>query len=192
MKLVCLVFVVVLLSCATGVKKERNSETLDSLSPDSRTIDVDCMEDSIVKFFVEKGKTTVLLEEARLKPDILFSSGYSDSSSFTTYQFLISGNRFEFTDTIFQRNMSSTTIRSVHVNGKQLDICRVKNDMFPLDSMDMHIVYSESEFYTFKNNPYYLVVISHPMNWVGTMTQYSFFQVINRKANSVSEFIRKS
>ena len=86
-----------------------------------------------------------------------------------------------------------------HLNNREIFFNNQKIKRYPygnldgisIDSMDMNIDYTESGFYTFENDPSYLLVLSKPMNWVGTMTRYSFFQLISLKQNNVIEFIRE-
>ena len=42
-----------------------------------------------------------------------------------------------------------------------------------------------------KNNDNIVIIKNTPMNWVGRMTNFSFFQLINLKEKTVVEFIRE-
>jgi hypothetical protein len=145
-------------------------------------------EDSLAKMIIYNGISAVNDKELISEPDIKFNSGYTDDLSFTVYQFSYKENAIHFIDTMYEK--SNLDKRDLYLNNIRLNVCKMKDGTFDLDSMDMHIVYSESEFYVFENNPFYFLVISHPMNWVGTMTSFSFYQLINSKEKTVTEFIR--
>lgn len=183
-----------LVCCNTSDKKYDNHETIHSL-PDSSKTGVskifDCSDDSLANVLLKKGKDSLLVQEFIPEPAISFSSDYSDDYSFTKYSFSYKGNKLAFIDTVFEKNRSKTNKRSIYINDLPLNVCGIKNKSFAVDSMEMHIIYTESEIYTFKNNPSYLLVVSHPMNWVGLMTRFSFFQLIDIKERKVIEFIRE-
>ncbi len=159
------------------------------VSPNNKVAEVLCKEEPLVKTLISNQK--IALEGCDLigEPDIKYTSGYTDNFSFTQYQLSYKENTFEFDDTVFEK--SKVNKRNTYLNKKLLNVCNIKNNTFDLDLMEVHIVYSESEIYAFKNNPFYLLVISHPMNWVGTMSRFSFFQLINLKEKTVVEFIRE-
>lgn len=185
-----LIFVGLFACCTSNVNREVVS-TISNLTPVSRNnkvAEVPCKEDSLVKILLNNGIKAVKGGELISEPDIKYTSGYSDDFSFTHYQFSYNENSIEFVDTVYEK--SKVDKRNLYLNNKPLNVCCIKNNTFDLDSMEVHIDYTESEIYTFKNNPFYLLVVSHPMNWVGTMTRFSFFQLINSKENTVVEFIR--
>jgi hypothetical protein len=189
------VFVILFVSCGTNVKKEVDDKTNKTISDSSKYhIDesiYDCMEDSLVKKVLKNGRKDMQVRELIPKPNISFSSGYSDNFSFTQYRFSYKGNNLEFVDTAYEKNRGKIDKRNTYLDGVRLDVCSIKNNTFVVDSVEMNIVYTESEIYTFVNNPSCLLIVSHPMNWVGTMTRFSFFQLINSKQKTVIEFIRE-
>jgi len=186
-----LIFVGLFVCCTSNVKKDVDSKTsnLPSASPRYKADNVPCKEDSLVKMLLNNGIKAVQGGELISEPDIKFTSGYSDDFSFTNYQLSYKENTIEFVDTVFEN--SKVDKRNLYLNNMRLNVCNVKNNAFALDSMEMHVVYTESDFYAFKNNPAYLLVVSKPMNWVGTMTRFSFYQLVNLKEKSVIEFIRE-
>ena len=186
-----LIFVGLFACCTSNVNKEIDSTTgnLTSVSPSNKVTEVPCKEDSLVKTLLNNGIKAVKGGELISEPDIKFTSGYSDDFSFTHYQLSYKENTIEFVDTVYEK--SKVDKRNLYLNNMLLNVCNINNNTFDLDSMEVHIVYTESEIYAFKNNPFYLLVVSHPMNWVGTMTRFSFFQLINSKEKTVVEFIRE-
>lgn len=169
-----------------GVDSKKNN--LISVSPSNKLSKVPCKEDLLVKTLLNNGIKAVKSGDLISEPEIKFISGYSDDFSFTNYQLSYKENTIDFVDTVYEK--TKVDKRNLYLNNMPLNDCNIKNNIFDLDSMEVHIVYTESEFYTFKNNPVYLLVVSHPMNWVGAMTRFSFFQLINTKEKIVVEFIR--
>ncbi len=186
-----LIFVGLFICCTSNVKKDVDSKTYNLIpaSPRNNVDEVLCMEDSLVKILLKNGVMGLQGVELIYDPDIKFTSGYSDDFLFTHYQLSYKKNNIEFIDTVYQR--SKVDKRNLYLNKKRLNVCKIKNNLFNLDSMEMHVVYTESEIYTFRNNPFYLLIVSHPMNWVGRMSSFSFFQLINSKEKTVTEFVRE-
>jgi hypothetical protein len=186
-----LIFVGLFICCTSNVKKDVDSKTnnLIPASPRNNVDEVLCMEDSLVKILLKNGVMGLQGVELIEEPDIKFTWGYSDDFSFTHYQLSFKENNIEFIDTVYEK--SKVDKRNLYLNNKRLNVCKIKNNGFNLDSMEVHVVYTESEIYTFRNNPFYLLIVSHPMNWVGRMTSFSFFQLINSKEKIVTEFVRE-
>jgi hypothetical protein len=148
-----------------------------------------CSEDSLVKVLLKNGVKTLHGVELINDPDIKFNSGYSDDFSFTRYQLSYKEVNIDFIDTVYQKG--NVEKRNLYLNKKRLSVCNIKSNAFNLDSMEVHVVYTESEIYAFRNNPFYFLIVSHPMNWVGRMTSFSLFQLINLKEKIVVEFVRE-
>lgn len=187
-----LIFIVLFVCCISNAKKRVESKTSDYTfsSPSYEVAEVTCKEDSFVKVLLNNGIKTVkdrmlLISENNIK----YTSGYSNDFSFAHYKLSYKENTIEFVDTIYEKRKIDK--RNLYLNKMQLNVCKIKNNVFDIDSMELHVVYTESEIYTFENSPSYLLVVSHPMNWVGTMTRFSFFQLINLKEKTVVEFIKE-
>ena len=188
-KQISLIFVGLFVSCTPNVKEEIDDATsnLTSVSQTYNVAEVPCKDDSLVKVLFNNGLKSVKGEKLISEPDIKYTSGYSDDFSFTNYQLSFKENIIEFIDTIYEK--SKIDKRNFYLNNRRLNVCKIRNTAFDLDSMEMHVVYTESEIYSFKNNPFYILVVSHPMNWVGTMTRFSLFQMINLRDKTIFEFI---
>ncbi|HMQ70832.1 MAG TPA: hypothetical protein PKC58_17785 [Ignavibacteria bacterium] len=186
-----LIFIGLFVCCTSNVTKDVDSKAsnLISATPRNNVDEVLCAEDSLVKVLLKNGVETLQGGELINDPDIKFTSGYSDDFSFTRYQLSYKEINIDFIDTVYEK--SKVDKRNLYLNNKRLNVCNIKSDAFNLDSMEVHVVYTESEIYAFRNNPFYLLIVSHPMNWVGRMTSFSFFQLINLKEKTVVEFIRE-
>lgn len=192
--LLILILLSFIVCCRTNEKKEASQKNIDSLSDSSKYgvgENVNCSADSLVKLLLKNGIDSLFVREFTPEPNISFSSDYSDDFSFTKYSFSYNGNNLVFIDTVYEKSRSKIDERNIYLNDLRLNVCDIKSKSFDVDSMEIHIVYTESEIYTFKNNPSYLLVVSHPMNWVGQMMRFSFFQLINIKERQVIEFIRE-
>jgi hypothetical protein len=184
-----LIFIGLFVCCTSNVTKDVDSKSSDfmSASPRSNVDEVHCSEDSLVKILLKNGVRALQGGELIDEPEIKFISGYSDDFSFTRYQFSYKEISIDFIDTVYEK--SKVDKRDLYLNDKRLNVCNIKSNAFNLDSMEVHVVYTESEIYAFRNNPFYLLIVSHPMNWVGRMTRFSFFQLINLKEKTVVEFV---
>jgi len=67
----------------------------------------------------------------------------------------------------------------------------LQNSKFNIDSMDLVLDLNLLEICYLKNNDNIVIIKTTPMNWVGRMTSFSFFQLINLKEKTVVEFIRE-
>lgn len=186
-----LIFIGLFICCTFNVKKDFNSKASDLASnpPRSNEDKILCNEDSLVKILLKNGIRALQGVELIDKPDIKFTSGYSDNFSFTRYQLSYKEINIDFIDTVYEK--SKVDKRNLYLNDKPLNVCNIKSNDFNLDSMEVHVVYTESEIYASRSNPFYLLIVSHPMNWVGRMTSFSFFQLINLKERTVVEFVRE-
>jgi hypothetical protein len=146
--------------------------------------------DSIAQLFVKqfKRESRNIYSNERDKSEINFSfeSGYSDVSSYKKYMFFYKGSSIALIDTSYNIGTSKSITQ---VNGLDLNICNINNKDFVIDSMEMSIDYSNSDVYVFNHDTSYLLVVSKSDNWVGNMTRFSFFQLINVKENLVIQFI---
>ena len=156
-------------------------------SNQNKTIQLAFSDDSLLNILLKSGKNGVLLEDISLKINRSYSSGYNKKYSFTNYEFVFNENKIEFIDTLYTKTGESKP--SIFLDKKFLIIFPVTNKEIEIKSADLQLIYSESEVYTIKDEPEYLLVISHPMNWVGTMTRYSFFQLLNLKEGIVYEYV---
>ena len=156
-------------------------------SNQNKTIQLAFSDDSLLNILLKSGKNGVLLEDISLKINRSYSSGYNKKYSFTNYEFVFNENKIEFIDTLYTKTGESKP--SIFLDKKLLIIFPVTNKEIEIKSADLQLIYSESEVYTIKDEPEYLLVISHPMNWVGTMTRYSFFQLLNLKEGIVYEYV---
>jgi len=77
------------------------------------------------------------------------------------------------------------------INNEPLKKYTMKNSEFNIDSMELVIDLNELNICYLKNNSNIIIIASKPMNWVGRMTRFSFFQLINSKEKTVFEFIRE-
>lgn len=113
--------------------------------------------------------------------------------SFTdTIEFSDEKNQIFFEkDTITYKTNSKGIKELVYINNKVLMKYRVKNSEFNIDSMELVVDLNELDICYIKDNPSIIIIKSNPMNWVGTMTRYSFFQLINSKEKTLVEFIKK-
>jgi hypothetical protein len=159
-----------------------------SISQASNGTRNECLEDSVVQVILAQGIKALNVRKLFPEPVVHFNSGYTDDLSFTQYHFILNGIKFEFNDTVHEKNSGNITERAVLIDGAEAIRCSFDNE-FAIDSIQMHIDYSESEVYCFDNIASYLLVVSHPMNWTGLMTKYSFFQLIGIKERAVAEFI---
>lgn len=94
-------------------------------------------------------------------------------------------------DTITYKTNSKGIKELVYINNKALMKYSVKNSEYNIDSMELVVDLNELDICYIKENPNIIIIKSKPMNWVGTMTRYSFFQLINSKEKTLVEFIRK-
>lgn len=94
-------------------------------------------------------------------------------------------------DTITYKTNAEGRKELISVNGKVLTKYRLKDSEFNIDSMVLVVDPNELDIYYAKDNPNIIIIKSKPMNWVGTMTKFSFLQFINSKEKTVVEFIRE-
>ena len=66
------------------------------------------------------------------------------------------------------------------------------DSIFNIDSMDLVLDLNLLEICYLKNNDNIIIIKTTPMNWVGRMTRFSFFQLINSKEKTVVEFIKEN
>jgi hypothetical protein len=177
------------LFCCCNSSKNSKVDTIINtpVSSYKTAIKIPCIEDSIVKTLLNNGSIADKGWNLISDPKIENSSGYSNEFSFTHYQLYFKGNSYAFVDTFFEKNKMNK--QNFYLNKKPLNVCNVKNNTFNLDSMEMQIDYKEALFYDVKNNSSYLLIKSIPMNWVGSMSKFSFFQLIYLKENLVFQFI---
>jgi hypothetical protein len=145
----------------------------------------DSLGETLFNYIFKKGLKGNQLSQIQPKPNIEFSSGETGLVSFYKYE-------FEYNDVKYKLIARHQAIadRSVYLNKVKAKI--IRNDKnFNIDSLNLNIDYTESDMYAFKNHPEYLLIVSKPMNWTGTMTNYSFFQLISLKQNDVMEFINQ-
>jgi hypothetical protein len=76
-------------------------------------------------------------------------------------------------------------------NNKYLRKYTLQDSIFNIDSMDLVLNLNLLEICYLKNNENIVIIKTTPMNWVGKMTRFSFFQLINSKEKTVVEFIRE-
>lgn len=145
----------------------------------------DRVSDSLFKYVLKKGLKGNQLSQIQPKPSIEFSSGDTGLGSFYKYE-------FEYDDVKYKLIAIHDAIadRDIYLNNAKAKIIRTDKN-FNIDSLNLNIDYTESDYYTFKNNPEYLLIVSKPMNWVGNMANYSFFQVIDSQRDKVIEFIKQ-
>lgn len=74
-------------------------------------------------------------------------------------------------------------------NNMNLRKFTIQNSKYNIDSMDLVIDLNLLEICYLKNNNYIVIIKTTPMNWVGKMTNFSFFQLINLKEKTVVEFV---
>ncbi len=67
----------------------------------------------------------------------------------------------------------------------------LQDSIFNIDSMVLVFDLNLLEICYLKNNDNIIIIKTTPMNWVGRMTRFSFFQLINSKEKTVVEFIRE-
>lgn len=130
----------------------------------------------------------IMLITDYIRTHIKFTSGCFNDLSDTCYRILYKEYTIDFVDTAYAQSQSDKWI--LYLNETPLKVQRVKNNQFDIDSIEMHLNYSESEFYAFKNDSDFLLVVSHPMNWGGLMEQVFFYQLINLREGIVFELIR--
>ena len=76
-------------------------------------------------------------------------------------------------------------------NNKSLRMYILQNSKYTIDSMDLVLDLNLLDICYLKNNDKIVIVKTTPMNWVGRMTNFSFFQLINLKEKTVVEFIKE-
>lgn len=76
-------------------------------------------------------------------------------------------------------------------NSSSLRKYTLQDSAFIIDSMDLAFDFNLLEICYLKINDNVVIVKTTPMNWVGRMTSFSFFQLINTKEKTVVEFVRK-
>ncbi|HMQ70835.1 MAG TPA: hypothetical protein PKC58_17800 [Ignavibacteria bacterium] len=179
MKVLCLNILLFFCSCSqTSNNKVITSDVINN------DVLKDGISDTLVQHVFKQGSKGNQLVEIQPKPNIEFSSGESGEVSFYKYQFKYEGFQYEL---IAEHH--SIADRSIYIDKNKARVIRKNSPNFNIDSLNLNIDYSESYLYGFKSNPTYLLVVSKPMNWVGTMTRFSFFQLINSKEKTVIEFI---
>ncbi len=94
-------------------------------------------------------------------------------------------------DTITYRENNKGEKKIYLLNNKILKKYFVRNSEFTIDSMDLVFDLNQLEICYLKNNYNNIIIKSKPMNWVGTMAKFSFFQLINSNENTLIEFIRE-
>lgn len=76
-------------------------------------------------------------------------------------------------------------------NNKSLGKYTLQNSKYTIDSMDLVFDLNLLEICYLKDNDNIVIIKTTPMNWVGRMTSFSFFQLINSKEKTVVEFVRE-
>lgn len=141
--------------------------------------------DTLFHYILKQGLNGSELSQVQPKPDFEFSSGETKSVSFYKYGF-----KYKHLKYVFLSKHYTIAKRSIYIDKNKAKIFRY-NTKFNVDSLNLNIDYTESDCYLFKKELSYLLIVSKPMNWTGTMTKFSFFQLINFKKRTVIEFIRE-
>jgi len=76
-------------------------------------------------------------------------------------------------------------------NNKHLRNHALQNSKYNIDSMDLVFDLNLLEICYLKNNDKIVIIKTKPTNWVGRMTSFSYFQLINSEENTLIEFIRE-
>ena len=112
---------------------------------------------------------------------------YSDTINFSDEKDQIFFER----DTVIYKTNSKGRKELISINNNVLTKYKLKDSEFNIDSMELVVDLNELNIYYAEDNPNIIIIKSKPMNWVGTMTKFSFFQLINSKDKTVVEFIRE-
>lgn len=180
MKVLCLNILLFFCSCSqTSSNKVVTSDVINN------DVLKDSISDTLVQYIFKQGLKGSQFVQIQPKPYIEFSSGESGEVSFYKYQFKYEDLKYELIAEHYP-----IADRSIYIDKEKAMVIR-NNKNFNIDSLNLNIDYTESDFYAFKSNPTYLLVVSKSMNWVGRMTSFSFFQLINSKEKTVIEFIRE-
>jgi len=119
----------------------------------------------------------------RITPFVDFDSGEENDVSFYLYQINYTGVQVGFLAEHY-----SISNRSIFIDKMNIKKLRFNSRQFNIDSSDINIIYSESEFYSFKKDSSYMLVKSLPMLM---MKGYYFYQLVNIKDKEVIEFVRR-
>jgi hypothetical protein len=129
-----------------------------------------------------------LLKEERIcidKKERIIS--YTDTIDYTgeINQIIFGKDTITYTENL--KGRKSVTL----FNNESLQKYTLQNSQYTIDSMDLVFDLNLLEIYYLKNNDNIIIIKTTPMNWVGRMTSFCFFQLINLKEKTVVEFIRE-
>lgn len=124
-----------------------------------------------------------------IESKIVYDVKEADSTLLKEY--VLSDFKIKFVNCILKNGSIKRKIEIGHEEAVLAEHQQHQFEGLPMDQMEILTDYTESEFYTVKGNPSMVVVISKPMNWSGSMSQYSLCQIINLRDNNYSETIRK-
>jgi len=168
---------VLLFSCNQVRNNNTDVELIVSHKKDSIYIFNDTLVQNIIKYGINNN------EFLKINPIIVFKSGEKNSVSFYYYQIQYYSLQLGFLSEHFD-----VSKRSVSINKKTIKTIRNNTDELNIDSADINIIYTESDFYALKQDSSYLLIRSLPMLM---MKGYYFYQLVNLKEKTVIEFIRE-
>ncbi len=155
--------------CASNNRKKENNSTIGRLTFSIEVVDS-------------------LLKEERIcidKKERIIS--YADTIDYSgeINQIIFGKDTITYTEGIKGRK-NITLFNSISLRKYTL-----QNSEFNIDSMDLVFDLNLLEICYLKNNDNIVITKTTPMNWVGRMTSFSFFQLINSKEKTVIEFVRE-
>lgn len=164
-----LIFIGLLISCTSKTSKNERDSSIGLLTITSEVVD------SLLK--VERACIS--------KKERIIS--YTDNLNYKgeINQIIFGEDTITYTENLKGRKIVTL------FNNNSLRKCIVKNSKHVIDSFDLVLDLNELEICYLKNNDDIIIIKVKPMNWVGTTTRFSFFQLINSKEKTVIEFIRE-
>lgn len=122
-------------------------------------------------------------------PTVDYESSVKDDFYCLVYRLEWNSKKVVFFDSVY--NEPELVVRGISLDGTQLQVNDMYSRFFRIQDMELNIVYSESDFFGFKNSSDYLVVRSKSMNWVGAMANFYLVQLIDLRRKIVIRSVIK-
>ena len=150
-------------------------------------INLSCVKKKEINFFSSETVDSILKLEKKCINNKKRIISFTDTINFSDEKDQI----FFEKDTITYKTNSKGRKELISINNEELKDYRVKNSKFNIDTMELVVDLNELDICYVKKNPNIIIVKSKPMNWVGKMTRFSFFQLINSKEKTIVKFIKE-
>lgn len=185
------IFYTLIVFAACNGNREDSNATVDLKNYNSHeAYECDYESINLAILLLNSGLDTNLVEQVMSENlSVLFESHTNQIKSSVDFSVQLSGYKVNFRQELVSSNTESYSSAPVFVDGSLLSEVQINHSPFKLREMELSIDFRDSEYYTVINKPNLFLVVSHPSNWVGRMTQFSIFQIIDVKNMCMVSFV---